>query len=84
MPTSDTLTGEDAPPNRRGRRSRTGATALTVVAVHLRSRSRRGLDWDLYSARCPACTERRIFTRSGLRRCVCGAALNVAVGAEVA
>lgn len=83
MPTTDTPIGQDAPANRRARRSKNPAPAPVVYAVHFRSRSRRGLEWDLYSAKCPDCRERRVFIRAGLRRCACGSALNVAVGSEV-
>lgn len=85
---STTATGPATPveaPNRHTRRTKSRAEdAPIVVAVHLRSRSKRGLDWHLYSAKCPACAERRNFTRDGLRLCACGAALFVTVGAEVA
>jgi len=84
MPTTDTPTGENAPLNRRARRSNAPAPAPIVYALHLRARSRRGLEWDLYSAKCPDCRERRVFIRAGLRRCACGSALNIAIGSEVA
>lgn len=91
MPTQRTTSGNgsgeatETPPNRAARRSKsTVAGAPVVVALHLRARSRRGLEWDLYSAKCPDCSERRVFLRAGLRRCACGAALNVAIGTEVA
>lgn len=85
MGTTDTPNGQDAPANRAARRRKQTITdAPVVVAFHLRARSRRGLDWDLYSAKCPDCRERRIFVRAGLRRCACGAALTVTIGTEVA
>lgn len=77
-------TGPEAS-NRVGRRAKNRtSTPATVHALHVRARSRRGLEWDLYSARCPSCSERRVFVRAGLRRCACGAALNIAIGTEVA
>lgn len=77
-------TGSEAS-NRATRRAKTKtSTPTTVQALHVRARSRRGLEWDLFTARCVACGERRVFVRAGLRRCACGAALNIAIGTEVA